>query len=823
MIEPLFLAALAMAAVDSAAAPPDTSAAPPSRVVRRLEEVVVRASPLHDILSSQAVQLVTRENLRALPVDRLTDALALKAGVVAEGEDLHVRGGRTGETQILLRGVALNDPWRGRPMELPLLALESAELVSGGLDPEYGGALAGVVALRTMAPGERWSADSRLESDGGLPASRTHPTGYDRIAARIGGPLVAGLGAVVAADVRTDDTQVPALNERGETRDRRSWKADNHILGLLKLAPLRGDAFALELIGSRRVTRPYDPMWSLDGYTTPCSGPFCSDGPAFSPNPLPGYERFRGADHAVMTDEHRYAAVMSGSRPVGVARARASVGWTRMRRVTSVGGQDDEWYLTRLQGPVFGIPDSPVSDPFYVYSGYEPFFQRATSEVWSLRGDVDSALPNGSRWGFGAGASYDHVAMREFDYSSPLSGLDSLRLYQAWAPGGFAYGQGRWIHEGMVLNGGLRLEAFTAGPQAEDQSFGAPARTLWSLAPRAGIAFPTSTRDVMSFSYVRIEQPPPRDFLYENRSNISNRLPLGNPSLETQTVISYQAALKHLFDRGRAVQLGFFFRDLFGQIGARAFEIRPGVFRRRFENADEGHAEGFEVSLIQPTGMLGLFEVHYTFMRADGTQSHAEGFPYGGKLQRRIDPIGDMPLDWDRRHSVAVVGAWRRPLGPAAPVHGPIELALRSLRGSWSVAWATHVGSPLPWTPSQRNEDQTDPALVNTRRFKWEENTSVALRWSPALLGQRVGFGLDVRNLFDFRGERAATIDGYPHPTINTVYDDDGAFREETGLPGGAFWDGDRDPGAPTAWVRIHDPRLLNAPRAVRLSVDARW
>src|SRR5688500_9649085 len=80
-----------LAAVDTLAAA-DSLARPSSRVVRRLEEVVVRASPLHDPLSSQSVQLVTRETLHELPVDRLADAVALKAGVVARGEDLHVRG-----------------------------------------------------------------------------------------------------------------------------------------------------------------------------------------------------------------------------------------------------------------------------------------------------------------------------------------------------------------------------------------------------------------------------------------------------------------------------------------------------------------------------------------------------------------------------------------------------------------------------------------------------------------------------------------------------------------------------------------------------------
>ena len=70
--------------------------------------------------------------------------------------------------------------------------------------------------------------------------------------------------------------------------------------------------------------------------------------------------------------------------------------------------------------------------------------------------------------------------------------------------------------------------------------------------------------------------------------------------------------------------------------------------------------------------------------------------------------------------------------------------------------------------------------------------------------------------------DRVATLSGYPHPLINTTYDDYGAFRGETGLGGGAYWDAD-DRSVPDAWVRVHDPRLLDAPRLVRFSLGTSW
>ena len=109
MIRPLLalglilLAARATAAPDSTATPADTTGAPP-RVVRTLPTTEVRAL-LGDLHSSQTTHLVPARELRAFPVDGVADVLGLQPGVVAQGEELHVRGGRAGETRSTVDGI----------------------------------------------------------------------------------------------------------------------------------------------------------------------------------------------------------------------------------------------------------------------------------------------------------------------------------------------------------------------------------------------------------------------------------------------------------------------------------------------------------------------------------------------------------------------------------------------------------------------------------------------------------------------------------------------------------------------------------------------
>ena len=91
----------AMARPDTTTVPPDATVAAPDtavgarRVVRQFPPVDVRAL-LNDARSSQTVREIPVAALRAYPADGLADLVALQPGVVAQGEELHVRGGRSG-------------------------------------------------------------------------------------------------------------------------------------------------------------------------------------------------------------------------------------------------------------------------------------------------------------------------------------------------------------------------------------------------------------------------------------------------------------------------------------------------------------------------------------------------------------------------------------------------------------------------------------------------------------------------------------------------------------------------------------------------------
>jgi hypothetical protein len=762
-------------------------------VVRQLEPIEVRAR-LRDPRATRTLRPLALSTIRDLGLASLAEAVALQPGVVATASGLSVRGARPGESSVWIEGIPLDEPVRQRPMTVPLGALEAAELVTGAIDAGLGGALGGALRLTPLEPRRAWTARASWTSGAG---GGTH---HDRFALAAGGPVAAtGWGVVAAAEGLLDDTHVPNLRSRDRTLGALGGRADNRLAGALRAGPLARGGPRIQVLWARSVWRPFDAGWSIEGWIQPCTGLGCSGGPAVVDGPEPGAYYYTAADHVPITDERRIAAYATWSTPETLRAASVTVGYAGSRRLTSLGGENDERYLAVSRLPVYGTPGVLSSDPFYAYGGDVPYFRREGANTWHAAAGVARLNPRGDWVRAGLGVRYEEVWLRELDVSTWGQGVDSLRRWRAFAPGGHAFAQSRWSFEGFSIDAGVRGEWFDPGPQAAPAPDGSRPRGRVTWSPRVGIAYPISDRDAFSFAYARLRQAPPRDLLHDSRATGDFRWPLGNGGLVPATAVTYDAALQHLIGERWSAQASVFFRDWRDQPGARMVDpARPsrGV---RYESVDEGHAAGVELALAWRPGRAARADLAYTYMDARGSSSLTEGVPTGPRLGPRDEPIADRPLDWDARHTVAVVAHWR-------PV-------------AWlALDWSTTARSGLPWTPREQGSEWFDPTLLNSRRLPWTESTTLLARATHRWL-RGASLGVEVRNLFDQRGPAAATLDGYPHPTINTRYDDYGAFRTETGL-GGAFWETGSF-AVPRGWVRVRDPRLGRAERTIRLRVEA--
>src|SRR4029453_5330099 len=135
------------------------------KVTKTLEEIEVTAQKRIDTKSSTTKQSISGEKLKEIPFDNLKEAVGVKAGVVAQGGELHFRGGRGGEVKFQFDGVEVPDPLNGRQANIANLAVAGTEILSGGFDAEYGNALSGVVSVSTKEGTERFGGEVRWDTD----------------------------------------------------------------------------------------------------------------------------------------------------------------------------------------------------------------------------------------------------------------------------------------------------------------------------------------------------------------------------------------------------------------------------------------------------------------------------------------------------------------------------------------------------------------------------------------------------------------------------------------------------------------------------------
>ncbi|MEM9665650.1 MAG: TonB-dependent receptor, partial [Bacteroidota bacterium] len=119
------------------------------------QEVVVTAERgLVQVDRTTTTATVSGEELEALPVNSINDAISLQAGVV----DGRFRGGRSGEVAFLVNGVPINNAFNNQAaFEVEQNMVSSLEVISGVFNAEYGQALSGVVSIVTKDLPDSWS------------------------------------------------------------------------------------------------------------------------------------------------------------------------------------------------------------------------------------------------------------------------------------------------------------------------------------------------------------------------------------------------------------------------------------------------------------------------------------------------------------------------------------------------------------------------------------------------------------------------------------------------------------------------------------------
>ena len=183
-------------------------------------------------------------------------------------------------------------------------------------------------------------------------------------------------------------------------------------------------------------------------------------------------------------------------------------------------------------------------------------------------------------------------------------------------------------------------------PQDSEASF--------RFAPRLGVSFPITDKDMLYFNYGRYYQRPRLDYLFRNITyNMGGGFPIvGDPSLDPEMTTSYEIGVRHQFTGEVMIEAKGFYKDIFGLTDTRPVYWTVSDWYTTYFNTDYGRVRGFELSLIKrpPSWVYG--EVNYTYSIAKGKASSVtQG--YLTEWSGNIVPTFESFLDWDQAHTFA--------------------------------------------------------------------------------------------------------------------------------------------------------------------------
>jgi len=779
-------------------------------VATELSEIeVIGEKQLLQKESAQTRHLVEEKTFESAPVDNLEEAVALKAGVVAQAGQLHFRGGRAGEVLYQLDGVPVRDPLSGGGVDIASLALAETEVLLGGLDAKYGNAQSGIINLSTKEGGQKFGGEVRfLTDDYGAP-DKTY-NNYDRVFLGMGGPMpVENMTYYWSAQGTFTDTYLKTKEKRPSHRfldfislkDRQNNSIN--LQGKLAWRPSTPYKVTAEYIDNRQNFDVYRHMWSREGYvqaindTSPQGEVFLRYG-NFAEQPLDSsYVYYNAAQHTPnYRDDYRQMKLVFKHSLSTDSYYDIKVSHQIYDYEERVLGKEP-WQYEGRQLTDFWInyTDFSVSQ-FYVTNGDYPAYTRRYTKVTTGEIEFTRKYKN-HLFQWGAEGIYNDLSLNSVDFPwiTSADGRIGVRSdFHYFNPEGSFFLQDRWEHEGMILNLGLRYDIFSVGRQIDISEVTDRVKSQWS--PRVGIAYPISDRDVFSFHYGKYYQIPERTAIFENRGVFNGRT-RGNPNLTNQTTVSYQAGVQHLFNDILFGQFSVYYKDIFGLLAVQDVRAANSAgLVSVFVNRDYASSRGFELSLVRRFKSNFSADLSYTFGVASGVASDPRAQDQQSFLYL---PISEQPLDWDQRHTLSAN-------------------IFISQQEKWGASFVWQYGTGFPYTPIQRNTRELDPAFTNSRRLPSTTTLDVQGETYYKVWGQDFKVFLQATNLLDATNIVSLSPSNWPLPGFRDI-NDYTIYYTETGRAGGAYLGPDLNEDGAEDWVPVHDPRVFGEGRNIRVGL----
>ncbi len=749
------------------------------------EEIIVvaeRELVVRDLTASTAT--VNAEDIEALPITEISEALELQAGFV----DGHARGGRKGEVAYWIDGVPVTDVYDGEQVvEVNKDMVEQLQFISGAFNAEYGQAMSGIVNITTKDPPRDFGGNFTLYAGDYFSSNddifwnlnNFDPTNIYNAEGGIYGSILPGKLSYFLTG--------RYIYFGGWQYGRRDFNPENiafedstgeYILHALEGG--KGDGDFIPMNWNRKIYLQGKLIYNISPVMKVFYG-YIRDDVNFEEydrnyklNPDGNLNRFRTGNTHLLKLSHTISTTTFYDVSLSY--------FDKEYKQYVYENKFDERYIHPF------LNENQLQYSFRTGGTNNQYFVRNTKTAL-LKLDLSSQLSHNHLIKTGIEArqheiTLDDITLRpsgisNFPFMNPFVPELSTPYHSKYKhkPIEFSvYLQDKMEFEEIIVNVGVRMDHFRPDgvilADPEDPSIYSPIKPenryndlngngeedpgetytlaekekFWykdatdktKISPRLGVSFPITETGVVHFSYGHFFQIPNFEILYRNPqfrlgTGTGNEGEIGNADLKPEQTISAEIGLQQQLGSDIVLDATAYFRDIRDLAGTRAEEIEifGGSARySRLVNSDFGFVRGFILSLKNSFRYGINYSLDYTFQVAKGTASDpsATQKALAGGNQPEVQLT---PLDWDQTHTLNSIVTYRAE--------------------TWGVSFIGNLGSGLPYTP--RKTEDVSALRQNSEKKLMTWNVDMRCHKDFELLSYKLTAFVRILNLFDTLNE----------------------------------------------------------------------
>ncbi len=654
------------------------------------------------IAPDQSGKIIGQEFIDNSGIRGIENIASTTAGVVQDerGSNINIRGGRDGETAIIIDGVLTTNPLDGTSTSfVSNSVLEELSVLTGGFSAEYGNVLSGVINVTTKGGTDKYSGTAEVITDELL--SNDASQGYNVYNLAFGGPLIPSkdlsrfLNFYIGAERDFSLVYNPSWiaeqlefsNDVIPNYDMKRWsgnaKLNVDFQELNKDLPVQ---MKLGMSLAETARRGFVQSYMLyNSERNPLIKEFTNQFYAKINHQVKSdlfYEvqfnyfktKYEEGDPQFLGDFFRYGDPNSvpglttpggtiGTDPYNLFRLKNGVRNYYEKSNTSYWSGAFNLTTQVDKNEIKFGGEYKYHTIRYIDMGPNEMYPKITASEDEQLKAFYGAVGNANTFGYKAvyDPSVGYIKLQDNDEGNDAAKNPII---------GALYVQDKIEFKDFTLNVGLRWDYLDANSwrikditniirfgdptKLDDEDFTNESEPTSEISPRIGLSFPVTNNTVFHAQYGKFIQLPSLEFLYTGRQQVEYYVNnagffsvFGNPNLNPEKTTSYEIGVKQQVGSSLSVDVTAYYKETEDLIGITKYPQLPNQIQV-YANQDYGTLRGFDLSFdMRRTARLSA-NIALGLAFASGTGSDPNSGSNAAWLGDRVPKLTS-PLDYDQR------------------------------------------------------------------------------------------------------------------------------------------------------------------------------